>query len=271
MNRLKGKTILVPESRELDLFSSMLEAEGATAFRCPLVAIEEPDNPAPVRDWITRITVSGCDDLILQTGEGLRRLVAIAEREHVKDAFVAAIGRARIVVRGPKPVRALRDVGLRPSLSADQPTSAGLIAALADESLGGRRVALQSYPEAPSELVDYLLSRGATVDAVVPYRYASGAENARVVEAIELMANGAIDVAAFTSSPQVRRLSEVARQSGLEAKLAHGLSKTMIAAIGPVAVAALENLGVRVTITPSGNYHLKPLVNEIAKAVEASG
>jgi uroporphyrinogen-III synthase len=36
---LSGRTIAVPETRELDVFSSMLERRGATVLRCPLVAI----------------------------------------------------------------------------------------------------------------------------------------------------------------------------------------------------------------------------------------
>ena len=37
--KLHGVTILVPESRELDLFAGMLEAHGARTLRCPLVTI----------------------------------------------------------------------------------------------------------------------------------------------------------------------------------------------------------------------------------------
>ena len=35
MGGLEGRRIVVPESRELDLFVSMLERQGATAIRCP--------------------------------------------------------------------------------------------------------------------------------------------------------------------------------------------------------------------------------------------
>ena len=39
MGALNKLNILVPESRELDLFAGMLEAHGAKAVRCPLVQI----------------------------------------------------------------------------------------------------------------------------------------------------------------------------------------------------------------------------------------
>jgi len=36
---LAGRTIVVPERRELDLFARMLEQHGAITIRCPMVAI----------------------------------------------------------------------------------------------------------------------------------------------------------------------------------------------------------------------------------------
>ena len=39
MSPLAGRRVLVPETRELDLFQRMLEERGAEVVRCPLVAI----------------------------------------------------------------------------------------------------------------------------------------------------------------------------------------------------------------------------------------
>ncbi len=72
---LAGRRILVPESRELDLFARMLEERGAEAVRCPLVTIRDVEDPAPVEAWLQRLAAGAFDDLILLTGEGLRRLV----------------------------------------------------------------------------------------------------------------------------------------------------------------------------------------------------
>jgi uroporphyrinogen-III synthase len=261
---LDGKTVLVPESRELDLFAGMLEAQGAKALRCPLVAIRDLEDPTDAQAWIERVAAGSFDDLILQTGEGLRRLIGLAGPG--RESFITAVGRLRTIVRGPKPVRALRDIGLRPSITAPQPTSAGLIEALSSERLEGRRVALQSYPDASAALQEFLASRGALVDAVVPYAYASDSDDQSVVRAIEMMAAGLITVAAFTSSPQARRLSEVAHKFGIDEKLAEGFARTRIAAVGPLIADALEAVGAEVTIAPQDNFHLKPLVSEILKA-----
>jgi len=38
----------VPETRELEVFAAMLERRGASVVRCPLVAIHDAPDPAPV-------------------------------------------------------------------------------------------------------------------------------------------------------------------------------------------------------------------------------
>src|SRR5215831_16243362 len=77
---LAGRTIVVPERRELDLFARMLEQHGAITIRCPMVAISDVPDAAPVVTWLRRFTTDPPDDLILMTGEGLGRLVGFARR-----------------------------------------------------------------------------------------------------------------------------------------------------------------------------------------------
>lgn len=266
---LSGKRIAVPESRELDLFTRMLEEQGAETVRCPLVVIHDLDDPAPGEAWLRRLIAGRFDDLVLLTGEGLRRLIGIAKRAGVEAETVAALGRLRTVTRGPKPVRALRELGLKAGLSAAEPTTAGVIATLVHENLKGRRVGVQLYPGNPNTaLLEFLSKAGATADVVVPYRYATDADTDRVASLIEELVAGHVDAIAFTSSMQLERLAEVARLRGLEAQLCDGLARTKIAAIGPVVSAAVEKIGGRIAIMPSsGSFHLKPLVNAIVAAL----
>jgi uroporphyrinogen-III synthase len=269
---LEGCRIVVPESRELDLFAAMLEAQGATTLRCPMVAILDLEDPAAALDWLRRLAAGGFDDLVLLTGEGLRRLLGIARRAGIDAPVIAALGRLRTIVRGPKPVRALREIGLAPGLAAQTPTTEGVIATLTGEKLAGRRVGVQLYPGNPNDLLlDFLRGAGAIPDAVLPYRYASDAETGKVREIIAAMAAGSVDLIAFTSSPQLRRLADVAREDHLEDALKQGLARTKIAAVGPVVAEAITALGGTVAIMPEGNFHMKPLVNAIGAALRSAG
>jgi uroporphyrinogen-III synthase len=270
MGPLTGRTVALPETRELDRLARLLEDEGAATLRCPLVAILDAPDAAPVEAWLRDLAAGRFDDVILLTGEGLRRLAAMAERLGIRADVVAALGRARKITRGPKPARALHELGLGPDLPAPVPTSQGIIDALRDASpaLRGRRVGLQLYGEEPNRpMVSFLEGAGASVRAVAPYVYAPASDDARVRELIDALEAGRVDAIAFTSASQVDRLWQVARDASAEEHLRAGLSRVLVAAIGPIVVEALGARGVRIGVTPEKGFVMKRLVNAIVEAL----
>lgn len=223
---LASRRIVVPETRDLDVLVRMLEQYGATAIRCPLVSIEDVPDPAPVEAWLRRFTTDPPDGLILMTGEGLDRLIGFARRAGMEEAFLTTLAAVRKITRGPKPVRRLRALGLRSDLAVEPPTTGGILAALSGEDLAGRRIAIQLYPDHDPELLDFLSRQGANPDPVLCYFYGSEAQDQSVIEVIEEMAAGQVDLIAFTSSPQVRRLRQVAKKYQCEAALLEGFRRT---------------------------------------------
>lgn len=264
---LRGRRIALLEAREADRLGAMLAARGAQTVSCPLVAIIDATDAASVIVWLRRFVEAPFDDLILLTGEGLDRLHAAAERSGIAPSFVAALGRTRKITRGPKPARPLRQLGLSPDLRAPQPTTDGIIALFAGEDLRGRRIGVQLYPGADDRLVVFLRQAGANADAVVPYEYAAAADNGKVRALIDEMATGLIDVIAFTSAPQVRRLFEAAGNLNREDALGEALGRTRVAAIGPVVAAELQRHGIAPAIMPTGPYVMKTLVSAIVTAL----
>ena len=262
---LSGRRIALSETRELDRLARMLEAEGAETVRCPLVAIKDAPDPLPVEDWLGRFPF---DDLILYTGEGLRRLHGFACRSDREAGFLDGLRRARKITRGPKPERALRELGLKSDLRAETPTTEGLIATLSALDLRRHRVGVQLYPGAPeARFTGFLRDAGAEPDTVFPYVYASAAEERSVAELIDRMAGGGVDAIAFTSSPQVRRLFEVAKATQREETLQTALQATALAAVGPVVAGDLRRRGFDVAISPDQSYFMKPLVSAIVAAL----
>jgi uroporphyrinogen-III synthase len=264
------RRIAVPETRELDVFASLLERRGAEVLRCPLVAILDAPDPQPVLAWIRAFNDGTCDDLILLTGEGLRRLLACidAHAPTLREPFIQRLAAVRTIVRGPKPGRVLRQLGLKPGVIAAEPTSAGVIATLHDLDMSGRRVGVQLYGTEPNlPLQDALRVAGASVLPVAPYVYADAADTQRVIDLIDALAAGQLDAIAFTSMAQVERLFRVARGSQREAELLSGLQRTLIAAVGPVVAETLVARGIAVQAMPTDGYFMKPLMRALGEAL----
>jgi uroporphyrinogen-III synthase len=266
---LRERVVAVPESRQLEVLASLLERRGARVLRCPLVTIKDTDDEPAVAAWLERAIESPFALLIFYTGEGVDRLVGFAERAGLQAQFLSALQAMPTLTRGPKPKRALRALGISATIEAPEPTTAGIVRALGALPLEGRRIGVQLFGAEPAEaLVEHCVQRRIETDFVAPYRYATKADEEDVAELIRKLARNEIDAIAFTSTAQVERLADVAKERGLEAELARGLGAARVAAVGPVVAAALDARGVRVDAVPEESFHLKPLVNALIAAFE---
>ena len=268
-DRLNGYRILILETREEAQFSRLLVEQGAEVLQCPMFAIHDAPDSAPVEAWIRRFIARPFDDLVLMTGEGLRRLMKIVRRLGVEPEFIVALGKAHKFVRGPKPGRALREIGLEPQVTTEKPTSEGVVEMLSRADLRGHRLGLQLYPDKDhGVLIGTITAQGAEVDPVLPYVYDARAADANIVTAIGEMAEGRVDAIALTSSGQVRRLIEVAQAHGCEPRLREGLTRTPIASVGPVVSDELKSHGLRTDIYPANDaFFMKPLISAMAASL----
>ena len=265
-DRLNGYRILILETREEAQFSKLLTEQGADVVQCPMFAIHDLPDPAPAEAWIRLAIAQPFDDLVLMTGEGLRRLMKVARRIDVAQDFVTVLGQARKFARGPKPGRALREIGLEPQVTTEKPTSEGIAEMLSRVDLAGHRVGLQLYPDKDhGVLIGAIAAQGAEVEPVLPYVYDAQAADANIVTAIDEMAQGRIDAIALTSSGQVRRLIEVAQKHHCEDRLREALARTPIASVGPVVSDELTSHGLRTDIYPANDaFFMKPLISAMA-------
>lgn len=265
---LAGRTVALAEGRQLEELARLLEEEGATALRYPLLSILDAPDPAPVLEWIRDLIGGRFGLTVLMTGEAVRRILAVAERGGLRDELVAALGRTPTLTRGPKPALALKEVGLAPTRTARSPTTEGVIATLRQESLAGRTVGYTLAGVANPALERFLAEAGATPRAVLAYVYAPASETNRVGELIDRLAAGAVDALVFTSSPQVDRLFEVAKEIGAEARLDAGLRRVRIAAVGPVVAETLRGQGRPADVCPGQGWVMKNLVQHIKRDLE---
>jgi uroporphyrinogen-III synthase len=268
-DRLNGYRILILETREEAQFSRLLTEQGAEVLQCPMFTIHDAPDPAPVEAWIRRSIEQPFDDVVLLTGEGLRRLMKVVRRLGVEQEFIASLGKARKFARGPKPGKALREIALEPQMTTEKPTSEGVAEMLSRLDLGGHRVGLQLYPDKDhGALIGAITALGAEIDTVLPYAYDAQAADTNVIAAISEMAEGRVDAIALTNLGQIRRLIEVARTRGCEDRLRAGLDRTPIASVGPAVSDELKSHGLRTDIYPAEDaFFMRPLISAMATAL----
>jgi uroporphyrinogen-III synthase len=265
---LAGCRVALAEGRQLEDLAALLAAEGAVPLRYPLLAILDAPDADPVLAWLRDLAADRFAYVILLTGEGVRHLLGFADRDGRRADVIAALGRTRTVLRGPKPVQALKEVGLAPYRVAASPTTEGVIAALRQEPLSGVAVGVQLYAPSNPPLLEFLAAAGAAAHPVLPYVYAPASDAGRVVELIDRLESGAVDVIVFTSSPQWTRLEEVAAARGRQEALRAGLGRVRVAAVGPVIADTLRRAGVRVDVCPERGFVMRNLVQQLKRHLE---
>jgi uroporphyrinogen-III synthase len=244
-------TIAILEHRFTKEFSTLLERLGGNVYACPLLEEKPVENRAELEDFVRQAASGNLDAMIFLTGVGARFLISAAESIGLKNDFLNALGKMTIVVRGPKPVAALRQFGVRVDVTPDNPTTEGVIEALRARDLQGRRVGVQLYGTPNPQLVSALEAKGANVTPVQVYAYGAAADSSSVNALITKILNHEFQAIAFTSAPQIRMLFEFAQQLGNAAALAATLKKdVVVASIGEVTSRALEEQGLTAKIVP---------------------
>jgi uroporphyrinogen-III synthase len=207
------------------------------------------------------------DVLILLTGVGTRLLITTLATRWPREEVVAALGRLTLVCRGPKPVAALKEVGLAPTLAVPEPNTWRDLLAELDRnlSIGGTRVGVQEYGARNEELLVGLRQRGARVTAVPLYAWALPEDTAPLQAAIEQVVAGEVEVALFTSATQVDHVFRVAVELGRADALQDAFRRrTVVASIGPITSAALQEHEVEPDLHPE-HPKIGHLVAEVAR------
>lgn len=266
--------VLSLESRRAKEMASLISSYGGVPISAPSMREVPLDSNPDAIAFADALEQGAFDVVILLTGVGTRALLSIVERvKGSRDAFVGALGRTKIVARGPKPVAVLRELGLTPWLTAPEPNTWREVLAVLDAKqqefpLSGRRVAVQEYGASNPDLLEGLESRGARVTRVPVYQWALPEDLAPLQAAIRAMADRQVDVALFTTATQVVHLLKVADSMSLGDAVRRGLATCVVASIGPTTSEEMRDQGIAPDIEPT-HPKMGFLVREAAdRAVE---
>ena len=260
---LVGLCVVSFESRRSTEMAELIRRHGGVAISAPSMREVPLSENREALDYLVRLAAGEVDIVILMTGVGLRTLVRAVAAEWPVERVAAALRRATLVARGPKPVAALRELGLQPDITVPEPNTWREILATLDGQLAvaGKQVAVQEYGVTNTEFVDGLAARGAAVSRVPIYRWALPENLHPLRAAIRALCDGAVDVALFTSATQVYHLFLVAGDAA--DRLRSGFRRVLIASIGPVCSETLREHGLVPNLEPA-HPKMGQLVSEVA-------
>jgi len=264
---LEGLRVVSFESRRSREMAELIRNYGGDPIQAPSMREVPLADQREAFAFGETLLAGEYDVLILLTGVGTRLLIAALETRWPKRDVVAALSRLALVCRGPKPVAALKEVGLRSALTVPEPNTWRDVLSELDDKLpiAGKRVAVQEYGARNEELLAELRARGARVETIAVYGWALPEDTAPLRAAIERLIAGEVDVAMFTSATQVENVCHVAAEMGLGDALGDALGqRTVVASIGPITTTALRDHGIEPDLHPE-HAKMGHLVAEIAQ------
>ncbi len=264
-SNFQGYRIASLESRRADDMARMIQRNAGQAFVSPSMR-EVPIEPnRGAIDFAYQVITGNINIVVLMTGVGFRYLIKSIEKHVDQKRFLESMSDITTICRGPKPVAAMREFGLKPTFRVPEPnTWRELLQTIdANVSVANQAVGLQEYGVTNSSLIAGLEARGATVHPVRVYGWEFPEDTKPLEENVRAIAAGQRDVLMLTSAHQVVNMLRMAEQTNLIDELRAGLHRTVIASIGPTTTAMLEESDIHVDFEPS-HPKMGHLVTELA-------
>jgi uroporphyrinogen-III synthase len=250
-----GMRVLSLESRRSKEIAQLIINNGGQPTVAPSTR-EVPDSNAKELEFAASLLQDHFAAVIFMTGVGTRALTQAVEPVCSRAQFVAALSRTKAVARGPKPIAALRELGVPVTLAVPEPNTWREILLALDQNaekvpLQGRKIAVQEHGVPSPELYAGLRERGADVTPVHVYLWSLPEDTGPLREAISAVTRNEIDVVMFTSSVQIIHLLQIAEEMKVREHLVGALNRVVIASIGPVTSETLRENGIDVDLEPT--------------------
>ena len=247
-----GLRVAALESRRADDMARLIARHGGEAFVSPSMR-EVPlgENSAAI-DFAHRLITGEIDCVIFLTGVGFRHLLAAVERGVDRQRYLDALTDIVTIARGPKPVAAMKEVGLSATHRVPEPNTWRDILTTIDRQLriANQCIAVQEYGISNPSLVAGLEARGARVVTVPVYKWDLPEDTSSLESNVRAIVSGNRDVILFTSAHQVTNLLRMAERIGLCDDVVRRMRSMAVCSIGPTTSEMLREHDLPVDVEP---------------------
>ncbi len=217
----------------------------------PTVEIGPVSDLEEVKKPLSLIAAGKADIIIFMSQNGVSSFLTLSEKLRLKSDVLKALHSMQVVAIGSKTGKMLEEQGIRVDMTPADHSSNGLADALSRLDLRGKVLALPRTDKPTDYLNKRLDGTSAEIVQFTTYETRCPSDRTEILNLIEDILNGRIDIITFTSSATARNLIQIAEERRLADRLMNSLSeKVVVASIGPVTTSTLESLGVKVHVTP---------------------
>jgi uroporphyrinogen-III synthase len=263
-----GRMVLSFESRRSKEIAALIESYGGRPIVAPAVKEVPAESSVDIPRFATALLQGKLNLVIFLTGVGTRALARAIEPFCPREQFIASLSKVPVLARGPKPVTALKELGVPITWNVPEPNTWREIIRVLETNrvpLQDQQIAVQEYGIPSRELVAALKQRGAEILTVHVYDWALPEDTSPLKSAVTALLESRIDVVLFTAAVQVHHLFQIAEEMGSKEALISSLSRARVASIGPVTSSALAEYGVRAKLEPT-HPRMGFLVREAAES-----
>ncbi|MCY2979760.1 MAG: uroporphyrinogen decarboxylase [Planctomycetota bacterium] len=247
-----GLRVAALESRRRDDFARLIERFGGVPFVSPSMREIPIEKNKEAVDFAYRVITGEIGAVIFLTGVGFKQLITAIEPHVDKQRFLDALSDIPTLARGPKPVAAMRELGLQPTHRAPEPNTWREVLQTIDQHLpiSNLTVGLQEYGITNHSLIGGLEARGARVTTVRVYQWDLPEDTKPLEENIRAIVRGERDCLLFTSAHQAVNLLRIATALDCESDLRSALRNMVVASIGPTTSEMLQHLDIPIDLEP---------------------
>lgn len=251
----QGLEVAAFESRRAKEIAALISNYGGVPRVGPSMREVPLEENSAAFAFAERLLAGEIDAVIFMTGVGTRTLFEALETRYRRVQIVGALAKVTTVARGPKPVSALRELGVTVTITVPEPNTWREILQELDEHprglpLEGSRIAVQEYGVPNEAFLEELRNRGAQVLQVPVYRWALPEDLGPLLFALQAVVEGRARVALFTNAVQVEHILRVAGEKGLKDRLLDALRSGVVCSVGPTCSEALLARGISVDLEP---------------------
>ncbi|MDA0988499.1 MAG: uroporphyrinogen-III C-methyltransferase [Chloroflexi bacterium] len=233
---LFGKRVLVPRTRDqASVLSQLLMDNGAEPLEIPTIEIKPVEENSRLDSSLT--SMSYYDWVVFSSANGVREAF---KRLDYLQLDARAFGGTRVCAIGSATAETLRERGILADFRPRESVSESIVTGLTEKGVNGSSILLLRAEAGRDILSKGLSEAGALVDDVAAYRTVMPEESGEKVQSI--VAEGRIDVVAFTSSSTVTNLLTLL---GGDATSLGGMT---LACIGPITAETARNAGLTVNV-----------------------